>query len=560
MRNISLFFASLFALASWLMPNHYSPWLSFHGEMMMGLALFVVLVPALWGGPGLSLTLPRMVVATAFFALVPLLQNAFGLIRFAGDAWMVMLFLLSFALAQVAGQRLSTRFSIEVFFDVMAGLFVTAAICSVGLQLYQWLGLHGLGVFAVELAPRHPPYANVSQPNHLATMLFLAIVGVLYLHQRAHIRLVATAVAIVFIQFGLAMTASRTAWLLMTLLVVTLLLARRRFVRNLSVSAIVALSASFLLLLVLWPLLNDLMLLSPGRSFSVQSQVGPRPLLWATMLDAIAQQPVLGYGWNQGLVAQDVVVDRHPANGRLISNSHNLVLDLMVWNGIPLGLLIAGLLAMWFWRSWQESKNAVEIYILLAVTGVFLHAMLEFPLSYLYFLLPVGLMMGALDSERRERMLSVPLGSVSLLGALTALLGAAVVYEYVEVEANTRTLQFEKARIGTDRIQSSAPELRVLTQWSAFLQVARIEPTVGMSPDELARMHEVVERFPYSGIQLTVATADGLNGRSAEAERMLSRLCRLHTKRNCHVQLTAWSQLVEKHPVLKSVQLPEGHR
>jgi O-antigen ligase len=558
MSNITLLLASLLGLSSWLAPNHYVPWLSFHSDALMAAAGLLALIGEIGSDFKTRQLLSPLMLATLALACVPLAQALVGLIRFAGDGWMVFGYLLAFALAQLLGWMLAGRFGIAVLVEGLSGMFIVASLACIGLELYQWLRLVGLGVFAADLQSGHSPYANVAQPNHLASMLFLGLVAVLYLYERQRLSGSVAAVGAIFIEFGMVMTGSRTAWLTVALLSVGVWTLRRRANLRMPRAACVGVFLSFIAILAAWEPLNDIMLLSPGRTLEVQADAGPRPQMWATMLDAISRQPWFGYGWNQGLVAHSRVADAHPLGGRLIENSHNLVLDLMVWNGVPLGLALTGLLLWWFWRQLRAGRSPPQVYLLAAVAGVFVHALLEFPLSYMYFLLPVGMMMGALDSAIPwRRSLSVPRWLIGGAAAIATALLALIIHEYIEIEANMRVLRFEVARIGTATIESKAPELTLLTQVREYLRFARIESHPGMGPDEIAWMGHVVERFPYAPALFSYALANGLNGRTEMATATLAHLCRMHTKRRCDESLRAWKDLARnRYPQLDAVALP----
>ena len=557
MSAITLFFGGLLGVASWLSPNHYLPWLSFHSELLMGVAGLLVLVGELARSPPGRLPLSPLLIATLLTMCVPLAQATAGLIPFAGDAWMAFEYLLGFALAQVLGQMLVRRLGMDAMFEGLAALFLIASLASVGLQLWQWLGLSGLGIFLVDLGPGDSPFANVAQPNHLASMLYLGVTGLLFQYERGRLRGVAAAALYLCLAFGLVMTGSRTAWLTMGLSTVVLWAASRRTRLRLGKAQIAVAAASFLLLLVVWPALNDILLLSTGRTFALQTQTGPRPLLWASMWDAVSRQPWFGYGWNQGLVAQSRVVDRHPAGGLLIEHSHNLPLELMVWVGVPMALALCGLLAWWFWHQVRAARSVAQISMLAGVGAVFVHAMLEYPLSYAYFLLPVGVMMGALDA-----VVPAPAGPRSPKAAIWGLAAAgaallvAITVEYAAIETNVRTLRTELARIGTHKIVSKAPSLILLTQWDAYLRFSRLEPAPGTSAETLAWMGTVVERFPFVVAQVKLAAALGMNGQTQAATAQLTRMCNMHKPKVCAAQLADWRELVGELPPLASVPLP----
>ena len=524
----------------------------------MGLAFTVALIGELAQRAVQRDALSPAAIATLLVSLVPLAQVAAGQVRYAGDGWMVFAYLAAFALAQLLGQRLAWRWGIADVAERLAGLFLVASVLSVGLQIYQWLQLLGLGLFAAGMPPLGTPWANFAQPNHLATALFMGLAGTLYLYERRRIGLMGAACAALFLMAGMAMTGSRTAWIAVGLLVPALAWARRRGVVRLPVGLALALGAAFVALLWLWPVVNELMLLAPGRSLTDQARAGPRPLIYAAMFDAVSRHPWVGYGWNQGLVAHVAVLEDHLLRGHLVSSSHNLVLDLMVWNGVPLALLITLGMCVWGWRHWRACRDATQVFLLTAIGGVMVHAMLEYPLSYAYFLLPVGLMVGLLDAAAPPRwQLALPRGVAIAAGGVMAALLAVITVEYFEVEANTEVLALEVARIGTHRITSQAPELHLLTQWREYLRVARIEPHPGMSEAELEGMRQVIERFPYSSAMGHYAAANALNGRPEVARRTLVRLCHLHTPLRCRNELKAWAEESRTtYPQLAAVSLP----
>ncbi len=558
MGAISLFFAGLFGIVSWLTPNHSVPWTSFHGEFLIGLAFSVALIGELAQRKVRPDTLSPAVIATLLVSLVPLAQVAGEMVRYAGDGWMVFAYLAAFALAQLLGQRLAWRRGVAEVAEPLAGLFLTASVLSVGLQLYQWQQLLGLSLLVAGMPPLGTPWANFAQPNHLATALFMGLAGALYLYERQRIGLIGTACAALFLMAGMAMTGSRTAWIAVGLLVPALVWARRRGVVRLPVAAALGLGAAFVALLVLWPVANELLLLAPGRSLTDQARAGPRPLIYAAMLDAVSRHPWVGYGWNQGLVAHVAVLEDHPLRGHLVSSSHNLVLDLMVWNGVPLALLITLGMGVWGWRQWRTCRDATQVFLLTAIGGVIVHAMLEYPLSYAYFLLPLGLMVGLLDAASPPRwQLALPRGAaLAAAGAMAALL-ALIAGEYLEVEASTEVLALEVAHIGTHSITSQAPELHLLTQWREYLRFARIEPHPGMSEAELEGMRQVIERFPFSSAMAHYAMANALNGRPEVARQTLVRLCHLHTPLRCRNELKAWAEASRTtYAQLAAVSLP----
>jgi O-antigen ligase len=563
MTSIAFFFAAGMGLLSWLIPNHYAPWASAHSEALMAMAFVLALIGE-WSRDGRArIGLTPLLCLTLLLMAVPPLQMLFGQISFAGDAWMACGYLLGAALALMLGWRLAQRLGAEAVLLRLSGLLIAASLASVGIALYQWHRLEGLGIFAADLPLGGRPFANLAQPNHLATLLFMGLVGTLYLHDRRRLNAGATFLACLFLEFGLTMTGSRTAWLSMAVLVVGLFALQRSASLRLSRPAIAAIGASFVALLMLWRPLNEALLLAGGRSFATQSEAGPRVLLWQTALDAISREPWFGYGWNQVLIAQSQLVVDHPVFGRvLMGSAHNLPLDLMLWNGVVLGGIASGFLVWWWARHAITGRDSTAVFLLASVSGVLVHALVEYPLSYAYFLFPVALMMGMLDQHAGVRTWSRVPGGWAIGGtALATVLLTATIYEYAQVEDNTRVLRFETARIGTARIQSTAPDVLLLTQWREYLRFARVEARPDMTDDELAWMRRVTERFPYAPSQYRSALAHALNDRPDIAAQEWRRLCSLHTIKKCQQHLKEWRELVRTtYPHLEDVSLPDGAR
>lgn len=94
------------------------------------------------------------------------------------------------------------------------------------------------------------------------------------------------------------------------------------------------------------------------------------------MLLALKEQGVFGYGWNQASIAQMSVFHLHPSV-EWVSSAHNIILDLLIWNGIPLGLLIVGAILIWFLWLNKNIDDTVSIVAMLMVGTVFIHSMLE---------------------------------------------------------------------------------------------------------------------------------------------------------------------------------------
>ena len=509
--------------AAWLVPNHYLPWVSAWGDALAISGLLLLLLAAAAGTALGGRVSWRLSGIAALCCAVILMQLATGKLLFSGDALMALFYVCLWLAAVLAGGLMANSASHSDSLNAITSAWLIAALLSAGIALAQWTGSLTLGIYIADLPPGARPFANVAQPNHLCTLCFLGLCGLLWLHQRQRVDRAVFWMSAALLLLGMVMSQSRTGLLQIGLLIAWGLVMQGRASLRITRLQLLILGAIFVAGMLLWPVACDALLLSVGRSTEDQMSAGVRLPYWWAMLDAIGREPLWGYGWQQVGAAQQRVALDHPVFGVLFEHSHNLVLDLLLWNGVPIGSLIVAGLAWWFITHIRACRDARVVWLLAALGGAFTHSMLEFPLEYAYFLIPVGLAMGAIDALSPAGGPSLRVSRGATLSA-TVLLGAVfacAAVEYIKVEENYRTQRFELARIGVSGITTPAPRLHLLTQLEAILQVAHTEITPGMEAQQLDWMHKVSERFGYPLVILRYAVALALNGNPSEASRQI---------------------------------------
>jgi hypothetical protein len=510
---------------AWLVPNHYQPWLSFYNESCsaLGLLLLVLALGRRWG----AMRTPVVAWVVMAVALVPWLQWAFGLLAFSGDAWVSSLYVAGFGVAIATGfiwacndlPRAAVR---------LACTTLVAATVSAALALYQGFGLSGLGIWALDAVPGMRAYANLAQPNNLGTLLGLGALGLLLLRERGRIGGVAGAAVLGLLLVGAALTQSRTALLFGPVIALGLYFARRRGV-GFRTGPGVALLASLChgLLTWYWPTAQKALLLGATGSLEARGVESLRFQVWPILFDALSQVPWTGFGWLQVGAAQLATADRHPPVGELWLHGHNLFIELLVWCGYPLGLGLGVLVLYWFVSRALRVATVEGVVGMLMVAVFGVHAMLELPYHYAYFLIPLGLWIGIVEAS---------VGSRGALAAKWALLPAALCValtagiwrDYPALEADFQLVRFENLRIGDVHATQPAPDAPLMSELAAYLRFSRRESAAGMSAAELATMDAEVKRRPYAGSMVRYAVALALNGRLDAARQLLVKLRHIH--------------------------------
>ncbi|MFZ4534984.1 Wzy polymerase domain-containing protein [Propionivibrio sp.] len=538
--------------AAWLVPNHYPPWLNTwsDGLAIMGLLLLLPSMAAnAVAGACVSWRLP--VIAAVCIAVI-LGQLVAGKLMFAGDAVMGVLYIGLWLAAVLTGSLMGASAGRSGALSVLMTAWFFVALFSVGIALVQWTGALSLNIYAADLPPGARPFGNVAQPNNFCTLCLLGLCGLLWLHQQQRVNGAIFSLGAGFLLLGMVASQSRTGWLQIGLLVLLGLALRGRAGLRITRAQLLMLGAAFSVGVLLWTWINDLLTLSAGRSLDDQMQAGVRLPYWRSMLDAIGREPLWGYGWQQVGVAQQRVALDHPAIGAYFDHSHNVVLDLLLWNGVPIGGLIVAAFAWWFIAHIRACHDGRGVWLLAALAGIVTHGMLEYPLEYAYFLIPAGLAMGAVEefSPAGRAPLRVPRWALLSLTGLLGALFVGVAVEYFKAEENYRTLRFESAHIGVTRIETPAAQLYLLTQLGAFLQFSHTEATPGMTLDQVDSMRKLSERYGFSSVMLRYALAAGLNDQPEVARETLARICKIHSPQRCSEVRESWAVLQLRYPQL----------
>jgi len=521
-----LVLAAVLLALCWLLPNHALPWLSFQSDAW---AAFVLLLIACWLLPQAGRLNPwsRQSLAVLTLALLPAVQWAAGQIPYFGAAWVQVLYLAGLALAWRLGEVWEGVHPSQAL-DFLFLACSLAALVSVGLQLQQWFGLAG-GTWVLQVDYGQRLYANMAQPNHLASLDLLGLLGVAWAYARKRLGAGVALCAAVWLLLGLVLTESRTAYLNVLLLFAACVLRRKLLPQGRFLWACSALILGFAAAVAVLPQakLWVARVAAPEQwkeapDYAYRGMSDPaRIKAWTVFLDASTRRPWLGYGWGRTPAAELAVVAEHPGATGYFTSAHNLVLDLVLWNGYPLGLLIAGALFWWWWQRWRALQSFAHWLLLASLSVLLSHAMLEYPLQYAIFLLPFGLLAGTLHASQESPPQKRRLPGLDLLLLLGCALALVVtVRDYLEVERSFYGLRFESAHIRTNQARTP-PQVLVLDYLADYIDFARTPPQSGLQSQQFDAMQDLVSTLPSAKVILLLAQNYARNGQFANAQHWL---------------------------------------
>ncbi|WCM93048.1 Wzy polymerase domain-containing protein [Acidovorax sp. NCPPB 2350] len=553
--------ALVYALC-WLLPNHHEPWTDFYSDAWAACVLWGFGAVMLWRIKKAQWVawhvLPLLVLACCVLVWV---QYAAGLVEAWGVAWTSSLYLMGLALTLLMGAALE-RWRPAQCADFLFMAALAGALGSLLIQFQQWLHIDPGSAFWLFIpAPPDRFHANLGQPNQLASLLCLGVLACAWFHQRGRLAGGVAWMLAVLLAVGLALAESRTTWLVVLLSLIMLALFRKRLAitRGVMFGAFTW-AGMFATFLVALPYVNIWLgwatRLRPVRSIS---NLELRLDVWAHLWEAVLSRPWFGFGWMQTSFAQFTPNPYDMVTAGTHRHAHNLLMDLLVFVGIPLGLVLCAALVMWAIRALRCIKQPGHLWMLLFVAALGVHAMLEYPLYYAYFLLPCGLMVGALNEALRFR----PVGQTGRLpvAGLMGLAGVGLVimiHDYVRIEEDFFSLRFERQQLAAPS-ERLAPEVVSLTQLQDQMWLIRVDPGKAHSEPDIDRALRTTKLLPSTVTIYKLAAMYAVAGMQKQAEYWVVVMTRLNQpSKNLVDELhRQWNEQAEVYPEMAKVAWPK---
>lgn len=376
-----------FALAI-LNPAFHPPWASFISEYFAFLSL-LFLLPLFFKD---TIFIPKLSLVFILFSVIPIIQYALGQIYYFDKAALSFIYIVSFWLAVNIGFNSVNKYkaSLDYFFLVIMGCGLISSCIAVA----QWLNLE-MSIDWVMVSQSRLS-ANMAQPNHLATFLLLSLISCLYCYETKRFSPIFLLLFSLLLLSVIALTQSRTAWVSLLFLYSYWMVSHKKNLLNIGYKQQSLLLVCFIVSVILLPTFKAAELkVDTVTVIQRTSSVYERIQIWQQAIEAIKIQPLWGYGWNQSSFAQYETLQVGYVQ-RYLTSFHNIFLDIIVWCGIPIGATIIIVCVFIIIKALIRSVTPSQICLVSSICTILIHALFEFPLSYSYFLLPLGFMLGAL--------------------------------------------------------------------------------------------------------------------------------------------------------------------
>jgi O-antigen ligase len=453
-RYLSLVLLACALILPYAVVNHTYPIPTFYAEFT-ALTLYVLtsaaVVLLVWTQRS------RVTFESPTVALVPLL---FGLLLIAQTFvlpvaqpsmnWLGGCYLLAAFMATHTGYAFSRVKMTETVLRWTAAALIVGGLFAVFCQVIQLFHLETKFtplVVAYNITVDRRPFGNMAQANHLATYIAFAMAGAMYLVQTRRLPVIVWALLSVIYSTGLALTVSRGPWLQMGVIVVAGFwmafaeVRRNPALRRSNREWLVPLALGVLFFVmnavVRWANVRYQLELdvSAADRFKDASQIAPRIALWKYGWTMFKTHPLLGVGWGEFPRYQYDFV-RTLGSVEIANNSHDIFLDLLGKTGLTgVAIVLLGLVA-WLVRVVRAAHTAARVFGIALIGVLVMHALVEYPQQYMFFLLPAMFVFGLLET-RSLRLLpsrvSFGLYAVIVFGGLAALYPICRDYNRAEV-------------------------------------------------------------------------------------------------------------------------------
>lgn len=560
-RSLSLVALAVALIVPYAITHHTYPIPTFYSEfsalvlyLLVGLSV-VLLVRT--GHSAEPFAAPVAFVAPLGFAAVLIAQVALLPLKVPSMNWLAVGYLGAALVAMQAGYALAREGLVDAVARMMAGALLVGGVFAVGCQIVQLFHVESaVSPFVVvyNIAVDRRPYGNMAQANHLATYIAFALAGALYLVQTRRLAVWAWVVLSIVLSTGLALTVSRGPWLQVAVMVVAGLwmawLESRRAPGNRRAWLMpVALAVAFVAVnvAVRWANLHFHLNLAESAAERMRDagQIAPRLALWKYGLAMFREHPLLGVGWGEFPWHQFALV-RTLGGVEIANNSHDIFIDLLAKSGlVGLGVLVVTLVA-WFVRALRAPQSSTRVFGFALIGILLMHALVEYPQQYMFFLLPAMFVIGLLDVKPLRILPSraaFGLFAVLSLGGLLATVPVLRDYQRAEV------LYYGSNPAAQYR---DAPSL-LFGAWGDYGAATLLTISRDDLPAKLAAHERAIALLPGETVLRRYAVLQALAGREADA---LDTVARLHVfakeLKDWPAQLAALYKLCDEQPSLKA--------
>lgn len=381
----------------YLVPDHYPVWTSFYSEVFGFSALFV-LTFSVWISCEKMAISKEILMCAAVLLLMVFLQKLSNVIRFPFQFWLFFVYFDCFLIALIVGfncKKMFEKFKDEiVFFEIC--LLISGFLSSV-IVLTQWGNIDTSKFPCLFRYKNDAVIGNLAQPNQMAAYL-LMVCGLIFIRikETKFPKVLLACLFVMTLAVGALGSKAALLGIVCQLFYVLWIFRKNETYDRIFVMRWYMPWAFFSIVLpfamkyarVHWVGMID------GRLNP--ETIGTRIVIFKQMWAGLMTRPWTGFGALGGLQAQAVGALTVPGGERSYY-AHNLIVDMFVDFGIPVGAIFATLFFLWLIKKINNGANFKSMFL---VIPLLVYSMTEYPYAYVYFLAPAGVLIGYMEGKK----------------------------------------------------------------------------------------------------------------------------------------------------------------
>ncbi|MDH1767709.1 O-antigen ligase family protein [Comamonas aquatica] len=529
-KTILFFCASL--IISFNIPNHYYPWLSFYSELIIVLGITPFIAFNLRNTNNTALS----TLSIALIILL-LLQYYLGIIKYKQD---LLLYFIYFSYTALTLKSFSNAQIVCADKNAIWFSLVFSGIIASGLCLHQWLSLDLVSLYLLDIKYGSRPYANLGQPNHLATLLLISSIGLIYLRHKKIISIYTYLIATFFICQSLAATQSRTPILGLILVFLYYIYAKTKLKTETNTGQ------SLILLLLIYfsciyinPIITATLQLDAQKITLSRDNNIKRIIYFQQGIASSLQNPFLGYGFGNIPAAQINTTLLFPPTQESFNISfHNIFSDLLAWTGAITGSILIAMLSFLFFRFIKNTNSATKIHPTSAAIAILTHGLLEFPLFYFYFTILVCFFLSPPPSPSSQKAKS----KVWLLLLITTIvLSCWLAFEYIKIQKFTEIKEYQKRGYVVEN--KNLDDILILDIFQEKEISENINISIYQDEKTIERNENYIQREPTANNLFRHAIILFNSGNDKKSRIYIKKLCNIYTENVCKISQQKFSVL-----------------
>lgn len=448
---------SFLFLAAYLFDFTAPPWISFHKEIFLFIFLFVFLLISIFKEKYFIFNKNQLNASLLLLITLLIIQTLCGFYYKPSVTYIPILYMffcmLSMSITNC--KSIIKNWSLFLSINIVIASSISSLIC-----IAQSLNIWNDFFFIAKYDEYRRPGANLGQANHLATLILMGILSLIYISQKFSLNKFLIAFISLLFLLGASITESRTFLLATTFLAFFYFYLASKFQLKRITYFIITAHLLVFFMMPMWPKIIEIFH-NPTSSNALpelNTTSSMRLEMWRQLFEAIWIKPWFGWGVHGVTKALNQVQSNYLTSSPF-TYSHNIFIDICITFGVPIAIIVSTSFSLWFFKKIKEIKNIEQWYAIAILIAFLTHSLLEYPFAYTYFLFPVMIAIGTLESTNQ---LKINKNIILPIFFIVSFICLILVKDYFFIEKKYSEIMFSNLNFQTNHSSNQSTLLKHL--------------------------------------------------------------------------------------------------